>query len=541
MQVATVGKELISGAIVKAGGTTPPVVRGTPSGVAQQFTTGAATVSFLDLGLPLGASVDLGRGTPATWVGVFYANTTAGVAIAERNDNNAVDIGWGFGYVAGSGGGANFGLGFVKEWGSVNTRKSINENVAAGLNTLVVTYDGGFLASGINIYLNGVLGTVKGTADGSGSGSTDAGQNLYIGRQRYDTSKAHDGSILLAGAYRRIWTAAEVLSFHKNPWQLFAAPAREMLVEAAAAGGGVSAALTSVTGTGSVGTVAPSTDKAVTGNSGTGAAGTVAPSTSTALTGNSGTGSVGTVSPSTAAALAGTSGTGSAGTVSPSVTIALSGVSATGTAGTVTPQSAAGAALSGVSGTGSAGTVGPTSDKALTGTTGTASVGTVVPGTSAGITGNTATGSVGSIAVSSSVGLTGVSGTSSAGTVGASVTVALSGVSGTGTAGTVVAVTGGVTADLSGVSGTGQAGSPGVNVTIALSGVSGTGIAGNVSLPSSGGGNAWGAQKAKRRQQVQSEVNRLNLEIIRAEIAKKAKAVEADEYDDDEDVLMLLL
>jgi len=60
----------------------------------------------------------------------------------------------------------------------------------------------------------------------------------------------------------------------------------------------------------------------------------------------------------------------------------------------------------------------------------------------------------------------------------------------------------------------------------------------------SGGGDAWG--KKKRRQQVQAEVNRLNLEIIKAELAEEAKAesvVEAigDEYDDDEDVLMLLL
>lgn len=58
----------------------------------------------------------------------------------------------------------------------------------------------------------------------------------------------------------------------------------------------------------------------------------------------------------------------------------------------------------------------------------------------------------------------------------------------------------------------------------------------------SGGGDAWG--KKKRRQQVQAEVNARNLEIIRAELAQEAEAVVeaiADEYDDDEDVLMLLL
>lgn len=59
------------------------------------------------------------------------------------------------------------------------------------------------------------------------------------------------------------------------------------------------------------------------------------------------------------------------------------------------------------------------------------------------------------------------------------------------------------------------------------------------------GGNAWG--KKKRRQQIQAEVNARNLEILRAEIAQEMKAetvvegIQADEYDDDEDVLMLLL
>jgi hypothetical protein len=121
------------------------------------------------------------------------------------------------------------------------------------------------------------------------------------------------------------------------------------------------------------------------------------------------------------------------------------------------------------------------------------------------------------------------------------VTVALSGVSGTGAVGSVAAVTGGVIAAATGVGGAGQAGSPGVAVTIGLSGVSASGIAGDVSLPSSGGGNAWGNKK-KTRAQVQAEVNALNLQIMKAEIASQAVEIaEVVEYDDDEDVLMLLL
>lgn len=294
-----------------------------------------------------------------------------------------------------------------------------------------------------------------------------------------------------------------------------------LAIKEGSGGGPVSAALTGNAATGNRGTVSPALDKGVTGNAGTSAAGNTTPTLAKAVTGNAGTGAV--------------------GNVGPNVTVALTGNAATGAVGTVSAGSAATFALTGVSGTGSAGTVSPATSKALTGNLGTGSAGSVAPSASAGITGNAATGSVGTVGPVLSGPIAGVAGAGSSGSVGPAVTVALSGVSGTGAVGSVAAVTGGVIAAATGVGGAGQAGSPGVAVTIGLSGVSASGIAGDVSLPSSGGGNAWGNKK-KTRAQVQAEVNALNLQIMKAEIASQAVEIaEVVEYDDDEDVLMLLL
>lgn len=72
-----------------------------------------------------------------------------------------------------------------------------------------------------------------------------------------------------------------------------------------------------------------------------------------------------------------------------------------------------------------------------------------------------------------------------------------------------------------------------------------TGWAPDVAQSSFGGGNAWDKERKKRRAQIQAEVNRRNLEIIKAEL--QAEMVETVEeialvpYDDDEEALMLLL
>jgi Concanavalin A-like lectin/glucanases superfamily len=218
LAVGTSPRELITGTQMVPSGTTPPVSLGTPNGLAQKFTSGAETVSYLSLGALSNAStVDIAGG-PCTFVAVFYANSNTGVALAERNDANAVGTGWEFGYVGGT---PNLGL-VREDKGATNVRKNITNTVSTtGLNVMVATHDGGLLASGMNIYLNGVLGTVAGTTDGSSGFNTDASNSLYIGRNSFQTNKSHDGSILLVGAFRRQWTQPEVMAFMANPWQLF--------------------------------------------------------------------------------------------------------------------------------------------------------------------------------------------------------------------------------------------------------------------------------------------------------------------------------
>lgn len=295
----------------------------------------------------------------------------------------------------------------------------------------------------------------------------------------------------------RVLGEAQLQQLASDPYSIFLPQQRIFLAEPAA--GGVSAALTGVAGTGSVGTVGVSVSKALTGNAGTGAAGTVTPNTSVGITGNAGTGSVGTVAPVIAPALTGNAGTGAVGTVGPNVTVALTGVSATGAVGSVTAVTGYSAALTGVQATGAVGTVSPVVSKALTGNAATGAVGTVAPSTSAALTGNAGTGAtgtvspalskaltgnagtgaVGTVGPATSKVLTGNAGTGAAGTVGPNVTVALTGVSGTGQVGNVSVSVPGQSA-LSGVAATGSAGTVGAAVTIALSGVSATSAVGSL-------------------------------------------------------------
>lgn len=436
-------RELNNGLQWVPSGTTPPTLQGTPTGRAKAFTSGAATVSYLDLGATTAPStVDIADG-PCTFVGVFYANSTSGVAIAERNDGNSVNLGWLVGYALGDT--AKPGLAFVREYSTANLRKSISETVQPGLNVLVVTHDGSNLSANCNIYLNGKLGTVFGNFDGSGTTGSDVTQNLFVGRNTFDTSHSHDGTILIAGAFRRQWSPAEVVSFSNNPWQILDPLTLRNGALFVSSG---TVALTGVTGTGSVGTVTPNV--------------------AVGLSGVSGTGSVGTVSPTVSTGLAGVTGTGSVNSPGVNVTIGLTGVSATGSVGNITVSSSGGnvtVGLSGVSATGSVGTLGVSvATSSLPSVTGTGSVGTISPTVAPPLVGVLATGSVNNPTPAVSLGL--------------------SGVSGTGTPG-IISVGDTPTTPLAGVTGTGSVGAPGVNITIGLTGVSAIGSVGIIT--SSGG------------------------------------------------------
>lgn len=176
-------------------------------------------------------------------------------------------------------------------------------------------------------------------------------------------------------------------------------PRRRQPFGVAAAGGGTTVALTGVSGTGVVGSLAPAVSAALTGNAGTGVVGSVAPSASIALTGNAGAGVV--------------------GSVAPSVTIALTGVAGTGVVGTLTPATGVVVALTGVSGTGVVGSLAASVSVPLTGNAGTGAIGTLTPvsGVIVALTGVSGTGVVGSLAPAVSIALTGVSADGAVGTL----------------------------------------------------------------------------------------------------------------------------
>lgn len=184
---------------------------------------------------------------------------------------------------------------------------------------------------------------------------------------------------------------------------------------------GLTLALTGVSSTTAVGTLAPALSKALTGNASTAAVGTVAPGISKGITGNAATSAIGSLSPSRTLALTGNAATGAAGTVTVSgsnITLALTGVAATAAVGTLAPGSAL--PLTGVSASSAVGSVSPAFSLALTGSAATAAVGTVAPGTSKGLTGVASTAAIGSVALSMSIPLTGVSAAGAAGTVASS-------------------------------------------------------------------------------------------------------------------------
>lgn len=460
----TTGVDLVSNKVWAKAGSTPPTIAATGNGLATLHTSGAATVSYVDLGTPLGAAVDLGQ-MPSTYVGVFYANSTTGVAIAERNDGNATNIGWVLGYVA-DGGGGN-GLGFVQEFGTTNLRRTITNTVSTGLNVLVVTHDGTPSKANVRVYLNGVEGTYNTGQDGSGTSGSDAGQNLYVGRNTFDTSKSHDGSILLAAAFRRLWSAVEVASFSANPWQLFKQADGLRLSSLPSGATPTPAPLMPIIGrqglgerTGRGGLI---TRIVFPVNLGRGAA-FVSPDITIAITGQGATGAIGTLTPAFALALAGNAGTGAAGTITPAFALALSGQQGAGAVGTIRADNAT--ALTGQATSGQIGTLTPAFGVALTGAQGTAAVGTLVPNFGLVLSGLQGTGQIGTVGVSLgndiTLGLTGVGATAQIGVIIASFGIVLTGQQAAGAVGTVTVTNPDKTFALSGVAGTGSVGTVGV-------------------------------------------------------------------------------
>ncbi len=222
----------------------------------------------------------------------------------------------------------------------------------------------------------------------------------------------------------------------------------------------VTLALTGVSSTASVGTLALAHDQALSGNAGTGAPGTLAVNHSQAITGNSSASSAGSIVPSSAVALLGNAAAGQVGTLGAAgdEADALTGVSATSGVGTLGVSHAQ--AITGNAATGSVGTLAPAHSQAITGSAATGAVGTLAPSTTIGVSGNAATGAVGSVgaAGAGSSSLSGVSAIVGVGSLGVSDSMAISGNAATGEVGALTPQVATNSAQLTGVSASGEVG-----------------------------------------------------------------------------------
>jgi hypothetical protein len=247
--------------------------------------------------------------------------------------------------------------------------------------------------------------------------------------------------------------------------------------------------LTQDLGTGSVGTVSPANSVPLTEVAGTGAAGTVTATLPLALTEAAGTGAVGTVAPATAPALTAAQATGAVGTVAPANSVPLTEVAGTGAVGTVSASSGFTIALTGVSATGSVGSVGEGDAEALTAVSATGSLGAVSVAVDMPLTAAQATGSVGSVSPNTAPALAGVAATGAAGSVVPNTTVALTGVAATGSVG-IVSPSIGFTLALTGVAATATVGSAAAALAVPLTPVQGFGSAPGTVVASGGTGPA---------------------------------------------------
>lgn len=248
-----------------------------------------------------------------------------------------------------------------------------------------------------------------------------------------------------------------------------------IVIEIKAAGTGVSTSVTSVTGTGAVGSVTFGTRVYTTGVSATSALGSVTFGAGIYASGVAATGSVGNEGVTAAAStvLTGVAATGAVGTegVTAAAGVTVTGVSATSALGAVVASLPGSAAVTAVTGTGAVGTVGFTASgsAAVTAVTGTGAVGTSFVTAAAnlnvsGVEANTATGSV-TFGVGFAV--SGVAATSAVGNEGvtAAATAPVTGVSATGALNNVIFIEP-VLVPVTGMSATSALGTTGFRATV---------------------------------------------------------------------------
>jgi hypothetical protein len=265
----------------------------------------AAIGQGVSISTSAGATLDSGSIRSAitnqlTWFGLFDFTATQSQFLL--GDVEAGGAGYNSGlYVAGGG----YLTYFVKIGGAGYAAGGSTTLAGAGIVSCVGIWDGSY----VRVRLNGAPD--GGSGDVVAAGAIDSGA-FGFQLNRWNAGFGQTGRAFVGGVANRVWSDADCLSFHRNPWQLFA-PRRRVVVFGATAGGGA------VTGTASI-TPSPQTLTGAAAVAVSGAA-TVTPAAQTATT-------------AAAVAIAGTfNKTPSAQTVTASGTVAT-GV--TGTA-TITP------------------------------------------------------------------------------------------------------------------------------------------------------------------------------------------------------------
>lgn len=316
--------------------------------------------------------------------------------------------------------------GFSNNWGVYESGNvySANETPSDALNGICIllhTRDN----TNHKLYRNGTLrNTIAGTNATAAPTIAWAQNNLMSSGSG---SYSSNDKILMSGRFNRDLTAAEVLSFSSNPWQIFK-PIRRSVISYLAASG-VSVNLTGLSSTSYNGSLSLGIDKTLTGTSSTSAKGSVVPDLSKAITGQQSTNSQGTLSVSIDKTLTGQQGTLSQGTISPSLTTVLTGLSSSSYLGILTPQIDNSVTLSGLSFTASQGSLSVDISKILTGQYGTLSYGTLSPELTKSLDGISSTLSGGTLTPQSAgnITLVGLSMTTAQGVLGAGISKTLTG------------------------------------------------------------------------------------------------------------------
>jgi hypothetical protein len=190
---------------------------------AYAFKGGAEAASDLNFGLH--ASTNDLHEQPATFAFLATSNVISETALACHTDANS-DRGWSVGYHYDDHTGPQvFGLGLVHVAASTNLRVITTTLPPAGsLYTLVIASDS--TSAGTKIWVNGAPGTLSASPDATGGSGVASAESLYLGRRRFDTALSHNGRIYVAAIANRVWTAAEALAFHRDPYSLWAAPSK---------------------------------------------------------------------------------------------------------------------------------------------------------------------------------------------------------------------------------------------------------------------------------------------------------------------------